>query len=62
MSLLPCAAALGSAPSEAAALAALRAEDEPSKQLRKLFEKAYTGFDDDDWAKVEAWAAADPAA
>ena len=25
-------------------------------KLRQLFKKAYTGFDDDDWKKVQAWA------
>ena len=25
-------------------------------KLRQLFKKAYAGFDDDDWKKVQAWA------
>ena len=58
----PCAAALGAAPSGAAELAEMRSEVDPPKQLRKLLEKAYRGFDDADWAKVAAWAKADPGA
>ena len=32
----------------------------PSKKLRALFRKAYTGFDDNDWAKVQQWIAQAP--
>lgn len=59
----PCAASLGEqqdANLREEALQELRAVTTPVKQLRKLFEKAYTGFDDADWAKVEAWVKADP--
>ena len=31
-----------------------------AKKLRRLLERAYKGFDDADWAKVQAWVKADP--
>ena len=33
----------------------------PATKLRKLFKKAYTGFDNADWQKVQQWNAEDPA-
>jgi len=57
---LPCAASLGEPVSVEDPTTELLGVTKPVKQLRKLFEKAYTGFDDADWAKVQAWAKADP--
>ena len=60
----PCANSL-SQPGGAEALAEVRrmaSSADPSQQLRKLLEKTYTGFDDADWAQVQAWAKADPSA
>lgn len=34
----------------------------PATRLRKMFERAYTGFDDADWEKVQWWTRHDPAA
>jgi hypothetical protein len=33
---------------------------EPESKLRKLFESAYHGFDDNDWKKVQEWIAETP--